>query len=125
MRFFCYTLGDESVPLTPPSPEEMARLGPFMEEASTSGVLVATGGLAPTSQGVHVRNTGGSLTVTDGPFIEAKELIGGWMLLETASKQAAVDWMKRLLAITGGDARIREVFGPEHFGNPDFSPAAG
>ena len=67
MRFFCYTLGDESVPLPPPSPEKMAELGPFMAEASKSGVVVATGGLAPTSEGVHVQNSGGSLTVTDGP----------------------------------------------------------
>jgi len=116
MRFLMYTLADENVPLAPRTPEKMAALGPFMAEARKAGVVIATGGLGPTSEGVIVQNAGGSLTVTDGPFTEAKELIGGWMLVEMSSKADAIEWAKGLLGITGGEARIRRTYGPEDFG---------
>jgi hypothetical protein len=117
MRFLCYTLGDENVPMPPRSPEKMAELGPFMAQATKSGVLLATGGLGPTSEGVKVQYSDGSFTVTDGPFSEAKELIGGWLLIELPSKEDAIGWMKRLLRITGGEARVRQTFGPEDHGS--------
>ena len=117
MRFLMYTMGDESVPLPRPTPEKMAKLGPFMAEARKAGIVLATGGLGPTSEGVEVQSTGGSFTVTDGPFTEAKELIGGWMLIEMPSKADAVEWAKRLLGITGGEARVRRTYGPEDFGS--------
>ena len=124
MRFFCYTLGDENIPLPPPSPAEMEVMGAFIGEAMQAGALVATGGFAPTSDGVKVQySADGSFKVTDGPFAEAKELIGGWALIETASKEEAVDWAKRFLAIVnidGAESRVRRVFGPD-----DFGPAAG
>jgi hypothetical protein len=86
-------------------------------EAAKSGALIATGGLAPTSDGVKVAYNGGSFTVTDGPFIEAKELIGGWALIQVASKDEAITWAKRFLKIVGGgESRIRQVFGQEDFG---------
>ena len=117
MRFFMYTLGDENVPVPPPTPELMAEMGQFVEEATKSGALLATGGLAPTSQGVKVQYSGSSFTVTDGPFTEAKELIGGWALVQVASKEEAVAWAKRFLRIVGGgESRIRQVFGQEDFG---------
>lgn len=120
MRFFCYTLGDENIPISPPSDADMAAMGAFMGEAVQAGVIVATGGIAPTSQGVKVRYSGdGSFTVTDGPFAEAKELIGGWALVETATKDEAIAWTKRFLAVVGVDgaeSRVRQVFGPEDFG---------
>jgi hypothetical protein len=124
MRFFCYTLGDETVPIPPPSDDEMAVMGGFIGEAMHAGVLIATGGFAPTSEGVKVQySAGGSFTVTDGPFAEAKELIGGWALIETASKDEAIIWTKRFLGIIGIDgaeSRIRQVFGPD-----DVGPAGG
>jgi len=86
MRFLMYTLGDESLLPDHRTPESMAELGPFMAKTAQEGVLVATGGLAHRSQGVEVKNVGGSLTVTDGPFSEAKELIGGFMLIQTAKE---------------------------------------
>lgn len=114
MRFLMYTIGDDSVPIPPPSPELMAEMGKFMEEAKNAGVLLATGGMAPTSQGVTVRFSDGKFTVTDGPYTEAKELIGGWALVQVASKAEAIDWTKRFLRIVGsGESRIRQVFGPE------------
>jgi hypothetical protein len=117
MKFFAYTLGDENVPIPPPTPEEMAVMGAFIQEAQQAGVLLDTGGLAPTSEGVKVRYADGKYTVTDGPFSEAKELIGGWALIEVASKDDAIGWAKRFLGIVGGgESRIRQVFGPDDFG---------
>jgi hypothetical protein len=117
MRFLMYTIGDDSVPIPPPSPELMAEMGKFMEEATKSGVLLATGAMAPTSQGVTVQFSDGKFAVTDGPYAEAKELIGGWALVRVASNAEAIDWAKRFLRIVGrGESRIRQVFGPEDMG---------
>jgi hypothetical protein len=114
MRFLMYTLGDDTVPIPPPSPELMAEMGKFMGEATKAGVLLATGGMAPTSQGTTVRLSNGKFTVTDGPYAESKELIGGWALVQVASKAEALDWAKRFLRIVGnGESRIRQVFGAE------------
>ena len=78
MRFLGYTLGDPSVPMPPPSQELMTEMGKFIEEATKAGVLVATGGLGPVSEASKVVKSGDKFTVVDGPFTEAKELIGGW-----------------------------------------------
>jgi hypothetical protein len=114
MRFFMYTLGDENIPMPPPTPELMGEMGAFMEEATKSGALIQTGGFAPSALGATVSLTDGRYSVTDGPFSEAKELIGGWALVEAPSKEAAIDYAKRFLKIVGGgESRIRQVFGPE------------
>ena len=114
MRFLMYTIGDDSVPIPPPSPQLMAEMGKFMNEITEAGVLLATGGMAPTSQGTTIRLSNGKFTVTDGPYAEAKELIGGWALVEVASKAEAIDWAKRFMRIAGdGESRIRQVFMPE------------
>jgi hypothetical protein len=92
----------------------MAEMGKFMEKATNAGVLLATGAMAPTLQGITVRLSDGKFTVTDGPYTEAKELIGGWALVRVSSKAEAIDWAKRFLRIVGGgESRIRQVFGEE------------
>ena len=114
MRFFMYTLGDESIPMPPPTPELMAEMGAFMEDATRSGALIQTGGFAPSAMGAKVDLANGAYTVTDGPFSEAKELIGGYWVIQAASKEEAIGHAKRFLGIVGGgEARIRQVFGPE------------
>jgi hypothetical protein len=113
MKFFGYTLGDPSTPMGPPTPEMMERMGGFVEEATKAGVLLATGGLAPLDQAVKVTYADGKFTVLDGPFAEAKELVGGWALMETRDVDEAVEWTKRFLTIAGdGETTIRQVFGP-------------
>jgi hypothetical protein len=108
MRFLGYTLGDESVPVPPPSPEHMEEMGAMLEEATRSGVLVATGGLAPTAMGAKVTLKDGEFTVVDGPFTEAKELIGGWALMECRDLDEAVEWSKRFVSVLGeGEVRVR------------------
>jgi hypothetical protein len=113
MKFFGYTLGDPDTPVGPESPEMYERMGAFVEEATKAGVLLATGGLAPPNEGVKVRYSGGEFTVLDGPFSEAKEVVGGWALMETRDMDEAVEWVKRFLAIAGeGESTIRQVYGP-------------
>jgi hypothetical protein len=114
MRFLLYTLGDDTVPMSPPTPELMAEMGAFMADATAAGVLVATGGLEPSANSTKVIGKNGTITVTDGPFTEAKELTGGWALVDVADKAEAVSWAKRFRAIVGdGESTIRQTFGPE------------
>jgi hypothetical protein len=114
MRFLGYTLGDESIPIPQASPEEMEKMGQFVEEATKAGVIVATGGIGPTAMGAKISLQDGQYTVVDGPFAEAKELIGGWALMECRDKDEAVEWSKRFLGVLGhGEVRVRPVFGPE------------
>jgi len=122
MRFLGYTLGDESAPMPPPTPELMAAMDEMIEDATKAGVLVATGGIAPTSMGTKVILKDGEFTVMDGPFTEAKELIGGWAILECRDMAEAVEWSKRFVSVIGeGEVRVRPVdaiwvdgvYGPE------------
>ena len=113
MRFLGYTLADESaLPTEPPSPELYERMGRFIEEATKAGVIVATGGIAPTSAGAKISLDDGAYTVVDGPFVEAKEIVGGWALMECRDLAEAVEWSKRFLGVLGkGEVRVRPVSG--------------
>ncbi len=112
MRYLAYTLADPSIPIPPPSQEDYQKMGAFMEEAAKAGVLVATGGVGPLDEAVKVEYHGGDFTVLDGPFTEAKELVGGWALLECRDKAEVIEWCKRFLAVAGeGETTIRPVYG--------------
>jgi hypothetical protein len=83
-------------------------MGTLMEDATKAGVLVATGGLAPTSMAAKITLKDGEFTVVDGPFTEAKELIGGWALMECRDLAEAIEWSKRFVAVIGeGEVRVR------------------
>ncbi len=125
MRFLGYSVGDDSTPAPPPTPDMMSEMGQFMEEMTRSGKLIATGAFAPVTGGTtKISLTGGTFTVTDGPFTESKELIGGWALTEVDSKEEAIELTKRFLEIAGGgESTLRRIFGPEDF-PADFDPAA-
>jgi hypothetical protein len=111
MRFLGYTMGDDSTPMPPPSPEFMAEMNAFVEEATKAGVLVATGGVGPIAEATKVVCTDGEFTILDGPFTEAKELVGGWALMEVRDKDEAIEWTKRFLAILGnGESTLRQVY---------------
>jgi len=111
MRFLGYTLANESeLPTEPPSPELFETMGKFVEEATKAGVIVATGGIAPTSEGAKLTLKDGEFTVVDGPFAEAKEIVGGWALMECRDLDEAVEWSKRFLSVLGeGEVRVRPV----------------
>jgi hypothetical protein len=111
MRFLGYTMGDDSTPMPPPSPEFMAEMNAFVEEATKAGVLVATGGVGPIAEATKVVCDNGKFTILDGPFAEAKELVGGWALMEVRDKDEAIEWTKRFLAILGsGESTLRQVY---------------
>ncbi len=113
MRFLGYTLANEAeTPTEPPSPDLYEKMGRFVEEATKAGVIVATGGIAPTSEGARISLKNGEYTVVDGPFAEAKELVGGWALMECRDLSEAVEWSKRFLGVLGeGEVRVRPVLG--------------
>ncbi len=105
-------MGNEAeLPAEPPSPDVYEKMGAFVEEATKAGVVVATGGIAPTSEGARISLHDGAYTVVDGPFTEAKELVGGWALLECRDLAEAVEWSKRFLGVLGeGEVRVRPVY---------------
>src|SRR6202161_2663102 len=113
MKFLGYTMGDPATtPGGPPTQEQMDRMNGFIQDMFEKGVLLATGGLAPLDEGVRVSYHDGEFTVLDGPFTEAKELVGGWALMECRDRDEAVEWTKRFLAIAGeGESTLREVAG--------------
>lgn len=85
----------------PPSPEQIAAIGQYMEEAVKSGVLLAGEGVRASSYGARVTVTDGKVTVTDGPFAEAKELIAGFAILDVKSKDEAIEHAKRFAQLSG------------------------
>ena len=92
----------------PPTQDEIAKMGMFIEEMAKSGVLLATDGLQRSSKGARVRLSGGKLTVTDGPFTETKELIAGFAIVQVKSKAEAIELAERFLKLAGdGESEIR------------------
>jgi hypothetical protein len=96
---------------TPPSPAEMAKMGKLIEEGFKAGWLVATEGCLPSALGARVRLSAGKISVTDGPFTEAKELVGGFAILRASSKQEAIEMAKEFLPIAGdGECELRQLY---------------
>jgi len=102
---------------TPPSPEEMARMGKLIDEAFKAGWLLGTEGCMPSALGARVRRDGTKISVTDGPFTESKEVVGGFAILKANSKEEAIQMAKDFLKVAGeGECEIRQIFeqgGPE------------
>ncbi|HEX7113034.1 MAG TPA: YciI family protein [Mizugakiibacter sp.] len=110
-----------------PSEQLMADMGRLMEEMTREGTLIDTAGLRPTTEGKRVRLRGGRLSVTDGPFTEAKEVIGGYAILQADSMAQAVELTKRFLALHGDEWDLEcEVREMEHHdvNQPGCAPAA-
>ena len=99
MRFLSiYKTAERS---TPPTEQEMATMGKLIEEGMKSGWLLATEGCLPTSLGARVRRGGGKINVTDGPFTETKEVVGGFAILKANSKQEAIELARQFLQVAG------------------------
>jgi hypothetical protein len=95
----------------PPSLEEMTKMGKLIEDAMKAGWLLATEGCLPSSLGARIRREDGKVTVIDGPFTESKELIAGFAILETKSKQEAIQLTKGFLEVTGGgECELRQIY---------------
>lgn len=110
MRFLC--LYKPAQPEgTPPSEGEISQMGKLIEESFKSGILLATEGCLPSALGVRIRMTDGSFKVTDGPFTESKELVGGFALISVKSKGEAVDFTKKFMKLAGdGEVELRQVY---------------
>jgi hypothetical protein len=114
----------------PPDPKLMQALGKQSSEMAKAGILLGTGGLLPFSKGARVRAGGGKLTVTDGPFIESKEVIGGYGILQAKSKEEAIElgkgFMKMHMDVLGpsyeGILEIREMSDSMDCGSGDAKP---
>jgi hypothetical protein len=87
--------------LKPPTQETMQRMGELIGEMRDKHVLVDTGGRSPDMLEVSVSRKNGRSTVTDGPFAESKELVGGFALLEVADRAEAIEWTNRFLDVAG------------------------
>ena len=97
----------------PPSQEEMIKMGKLVEDGMKAGFLLATEGCLPSALGARVRISGGKVTVTDGPFTEAKEVVGGFAILRAISKLEAIELAKQFLQEAGdGECEIRQIFEP-------------
>jgi hypothetical protein len=99
MQFFIYFTMTEGQPMTPPSPEGMAKMGKFMQQAFASGKIVSTGKLP--QKVTNIRLEKGNFSISDGPFIEGKELIPGYTVINVDSKQEALEWAKELRECMG------------------------
>lgn len=102
----------------PPTEAEMATMGKLIEEGMKAGWLIETEGVHFGAAGVRIhKSTDGKVTVTDGPFAETKEVIGGYAVLEADSMQEAVELTKRFLRIHGDEwdieCEVRQLDGPE------------
>jgi hypothetical protein len=105
-----------------PPKELMDAISILAGEASTKGTMIGNGGLAPTALGARVRVSGGKVTTIDGPFTEAKEVIGGYAQFELKSNEEAVESAVRFMELHKkywpgweGETEVRQMFGPEDF----------
>jgi hypothetical protein len=115
MQFLVYDPNFEPETATPPTPEVMEEMGKFIGDAMQAGVLVTTGAVQP--QGTRLRLANGKFTVTDGPFVELKELTAGFAVLRVNSLEEAIEWSKRFRKIIGdGESEIVQLYGPDDFG---------
>jgi len=110
MRFMVLVPGSpESEAGAISGPEELEAMTKYNEELVKAGVMLAGDGLRPTSKGAKVRFNGRERTVIDGPFTEAKELVAGFWIWECASRDEAIEWLKRAPLGDGVEIELREI----------------
>ncbi len=121
MRFMMIVKHAETQGLPPK--ELMDAIGKLAEQETKAGTMLGSGGLGPTALGARVRLSGGKVTVTDGPFTETNEVVGGYAEFELKSKQEAVESAVRFMELHKkhwpgweGETEVRQMLGPEDFG---------
>lgn len=119
MKYLTFIRHSESYRQGPPPAALMDAMGKFVEKSLKEGTLVDTGGLLPSKDGARIRLANGKLTVTDGPFSEAKEVIGGWAILQADSKAHAMELASRFMELHRthwpefeGECEVRQMFDP-------------
>lgn len=101
MKFLSVMTIDPAAAGEPPSQEEIQRMGEFIAEMKSKGVLIDTGGRMPEMLELRVARKNGTTTITDGPFTEAKEVVGGFALFDAKDRDDAVAWTNRFLDLIG------------------------
>jgi hypothetical protein len=119
MKYLTFIRHPESYRASPPPPAFMEAMRKFMEVSLKDGTLVETGGLLPSKDGVRVRLANGKISVTDGPFTESKEIIGGWAILKADSKADAIRVASEFMELHQkhwpgfeGESEVRPMFEP-------------
>ena len=115
---------EKAAPDTMPDPKAVEAMGKYNEALQKAGVLLALDGLHPPSAGVRVSFPGGKPAVTDGPFAEAKECIGGYWMIQARSKAEAIEWAMRCPASENETIEVRQVFEFSDF-SPEVQARAG
>ena len=119
MKYLSFIRHSESHRASPPPAALMEAMGKFVQQSRKDGTLVDTGGLLPSKDGALVRLASGKITVTDGPFTETKEVIGGWAILKADSKADAIRLATEFLELHrkhwpgfDGECEVRPMFDP-------------
>ena len=119
MKFLTFIRHSESYRESAPPSALMEAMGKFVEKSLQDGTLLDTGGLLPSREGARVRLAKGQITVTDGPFTESKEVIGGWAILETDSRAEAIriatefmELHRKYWPAFEGESEVRPMFEP-------------
>ena len=107
-----------------PDAEAVAGMMRYNEDLAKAGVLLALDGLHPPASGARVSYGEGGVTVKDGPFAEAKEVVGGYWLIDVSSREEAIEWARRIPGAPGDTVEVRQVFEMTDF-PPDVQAAAG
>lgn len=102
---------DDAEPGVPPCKDDLPEMARLIEEGKRTGVILSTEGLHPSWTGTRVAYAGGKLAVMDGPFAEAKEVVAGFAIVDVPTKEVAIEWAKKFLAVAGqGESEIRPIF---------------
>jgi hypothetical protein len=119
MKYLSFIRHSESYRQSPPPAALMEAMGKFVQRSLQDGTLVDTGGLLPSRDGVRLRLAKGKITVTDGPFSESKEVIGGWAILNAKSKEEAIRIGTEFMELHRkhwpefeGECEVRPMFDP-------------
>jgi hypothetical protein len=106
-----------------PGADDVAKMTKYNEELAKAGALISLDGLHPPTKGARVSFAGGKPKVTDGPFTESKEVLGGYWIIEVKSKEEAVNWAKRIPARSDDVIEVRQIFDMSDF-PPEVQKAA-
>ncbi len=117
MRFMMFIYPNERAEAGElPTADEVSEMTKFNNEMLDAGILLSGEGLQPSSKGARVRFSGGHPSVIDGPFTETKEIIGGYWMIQVASKEEAIEWAKRIPLVDDSVLiELRQVFEMEDF----------
>lgn len=116
---------ENAAPGTMPDPSAVAAMMKYNESLQKAGVLLALDGLHPPSTGARVTFTGGKPRVTDGPFAEVKEVLGGYWMIDVKSREEAIEWATRCPAGDNETIEVRQVQEMEDFPPEVQAAAAG